>query len=1174
MSHETSLQFTHLHLHTVYSLLDGAIRIEDLMQQVKSLGMDAVAITDHGNMFGVIDFYLAAQKHGIKPIIGCEVYVAPQSRFSRAEVRKIADGANYHLVLLAKDKKGYKNLIKLCSRAYTEGYYYKPRIDYELLAQHSEGLVALTACLGGEVNRLLYEGDHEKARKLAGQLSEIMGKGNFYLEIQKHGLPEEEQVARGAYELSRRLGIPLVLTNDAHFLRREDQKAQEIMLRIQLNRKLNDKLEFSFNEEFYVKSPQEMALLYPELMDAIHNTQTIKEMCQLELELGHPLLPDFKTPAGQSLAEYLEELAKKGLQDRFEGREVPPLYQQRLEHELSVIHEMGFDGYFLIVWDFIRFAKERGIPVGPGRGSAAGSLVAYALGITSIDPLRYNLLFERFLNPQRKELPDIDIDFCRDRREEVIEYVTQKYGADHVSQIITFGTLSAKAVIKDVARVLDIEFSYINSLTKVIPNTPGIKLADTLEMSPELKDFVQKEEKGKLLYQVALALEGTPRNAGKHAAGVVISPQPLEEIIPLAKDTSTGSVITQFEKTALEKVGLVKMDFLGLKNLTIIENTLKEIRRSQAKSIDLEKIPLDDPKTFTLLQNGNTKGVFQVEGAGLTKLLREAKPTTFEDIVACLALYRPGPLESGMTESYVKRKNGLEKVSYPHPDLEPILKETFGTFVYQEQIMLVSQIMAGFTPAEADNLRKAMGKKQAQVMEKMRHKFIEQAVERGYDETLATSLFDDMSKFAEYGFNKSHSAAYGLITYWTAYLKANYPVEFMKASLDADIENTDKLVGLLRAAKDMGIEILPPDVQESEVFFSIVAPQKLRYGLLGIKGLGRGAAQAIVEARRGGAFQDITDLFLRLDPKLCHRKILESLVLSGACDRFGISRRTYIENADDILNFVSTKRRDDESGQISLFEDGQTGGRTFYLSPLPEWDVDTKLGHERETLGLYLSAHPLEKYQSIIKMSRLTPLSELDDGHSSERKVNVVGVIEDYRVTQNRKGSTVTLVKISDQSDIAEIRVSSVLYEKVRPLLEKGRIIVAEVRVTAFREEDPPLILLWAQNIDTIDSLRERAPKSLHIFLGKSPPHELSLLIPRLKSVLLRYRGDVLVYLYYSDGEGPSRMVQAHPQYSVTYCEDLEKALEEILPHDASFAWRLGDEIRQRKNGLVKPLST
>jgi len=1152
-----SENFTHLHLHTVYSLLDGAIRIEDLMKHVSASGMRAVAMTDHGNMFGTIDFYESAKKNGIKPIIGSEMYVAPGSRTEQREMENLADGRAYHLILLAKNETGYKNLIQLSSKAYTEGYYYKPRIDYDLLAEHSEGLIASTACLAGEVNRRLYQGETEKAQALAGKLSDIMGRGNFFLEIMHHGLKEETVVAKGAADLAKKMNLPLLLTNDAHFLRREDQKAQEIMLRIQTNKKINDPLNFAFNDEFYVKSPAEMRSIFPELPEAANNTMLVADMVDLNFNFGVPLLPDFQTPRGLSLGEYLDELSRTGLKRLFHG-EAPAEYRERLEYELSVIHNMKFDGYFLIVADFIAYARNQKIPVGPGRGSAAGSLVAWSLGITNLDPLKYNLLFERFLNPSRNEMPDIDIDFCRDRREEVIKYVVDKYGEDHVSQIITFGTLSAKAVIKDVARVLDINYQTINSLTKILPDTPGIKLDDALAESPEAKEFLDSTPVGKTLYEVSKKLEGIPRNSGKHAAGVVIAPRPLNTIVPLAKDTSSGSIITQFEKGPLEKVGLVKIDFLGLKNLTVIDYALREIERRHQKLVDLEHLPLDDEKAYELLQTGQTKGIFQVESAGITKLLIQAKPRVFEDIVACIALYRPGPLESGMTASYIERKNGKTPVVYPHPDLKPVLEDTFGTFVYQEQIMLISQIAGGFNMAEADTLRKAMGKKNAEVMDKMKEKFVTGAVQKGHDTKWASDLFDNMAEFAKYGFNKSHSAAYGLITYQTAWLKANYPVEFMKASLDADIETTDKLIGFIKATRDMGIQVLPPDINESNSYFTIINDTTLRYGLLGLKGIGANAADMIMhEKKENGPYRDISDFAVRTEKKILTRKLLESLAFAGAFDSLGVSRATVIDNIDELLRFASRMREDANSDQVSLFSLEDAPPPTLELSLKQEYEFDEKLRLEKDILGLYLTAHPIDSYADSIPYANITRLEDIDDGVSRDRKVTVFVVIEGMR-TQNRKsGTPLMLVDVSDHSGKVELRVNKNMYEKFQSLFQPNSVVLIDLRSSIFREDGTIKIFSNIMNISEARSLQQKVSKSFHLLIENLPVTEMQSRIASLKNIISKFSGPNPVYLHYKSQAKPIQVMKVHPTYFVEDTEELLQTLNAAIPGQ-QFFWRRG----------------
>lgn len=1162
--------FAHLHLHSTYSLLDGAIRPTDLVKKVKELGMKSVAVTDHGNMFGAIEFYEAAKNEGVKPIIGYEAYVAPGSRFEKRNQEDLVDGRAYHLILLAKNKAGYKNLTKLASKAYTEGLYYKPRIDYELLAQHSEGLVGLTACLAGEVNRLIYRQQMDKAKELSGRLNEIFGQGNFFLEIQNHGIPEQLEVARGAVDISRALNIPLVLTNDSHFLTRNDQKAQEVMLRIQMNKKITDPLEFGFNDEFYVKSPAEMAMLYPELPHAFTNTLEIAEMCNFEFEFGAPLLPDFKIPAGMSLGDYLVAETIAGLSRRFDGN-VSPKHRERLQYELDVIKNMGFEGYFLIVADFINYAKRNDIPVGPGRGSAVGSLVAYSLGITDLDPLKYDLLFERFLNPSRKEMPDIDVDFCRDRREEVIRYVVDKYGEDHVSQIITFGTLSAKAVIKDVARVLGIDYQIINALSKNLPDTPGISLKDAVAATPEIKKYFEQGEKERQLYAIAQTLEGMPRNSGKHAAGVVIAPQPLDEIVPLAKDSKTDSIVTQYDMTLLPKVGLVKMDFLGLKNLTVIQTCVKEIERRHGVRLDMSRLPLDDLKTYQLLSQGKTRGIFQVESTGITKLLMQAKPKAFEDIVAIIALYRPGPLESGMTESYVKRKNGEMKLEYPHASLEPILKDTYGTFVYQEQIMLASQIIGGFTLAEADTLRKAMGKKNADEMAKMKAKFVSGAKEKTFQEKWSNDLFDNMAEFAKYGFNKSHSAAYGLITYQTAYLKTNYTIEFLKASMDADIGDTDKIIGYINHAKELGIEVLPPDVNESDVYFTILDDKRLRFGLLGIKGLGEAPAKAIVEARAtlGGRFKTLADFAESLDTKTLNRRLLDALAFAGATDSLGYNRAAIVLAADEILKFASSAQLDKSSGQVSLFGGTEDEAARLQIQNTAEFSEEEKLLKEKQTLGLYLTSHPLDRFDEMASHMRLTKITDLDDGVSKERRVSVLGVVDALRTVTSKRGAFY-LLKITDKTGQIEVRIFQNMFEQVKSQIAENSCAIFDIRVQAVREEEVTTMNYALAGVVSEAKFSERVDKSLHLYLNVKTAADLESMIGKVKTTLRKYSGNNPVYLYWREVDGgPLQSIKAHSSFCVKYDKALLKDVSQLLGEEKYALFKVGGIMEAANPGVA-----
>ncbi len=1168
MSHQKPSDFVHLHLHTVYSLLDGAIRIDDLMHTVKRLGMDSVAMTDHGNMYGTVEFYESALKNGIKPIIGEEFYVAPGSHLSKTNAEGVRDGKAYHLIVLAKNKKGYKNLIKLSSRAFLDGFYHKPRIDYELLQNHSEGLVVTSACIAGEVNRNLVTGKEKEARDLAGHLNEIMGKGNFYLEIQKHGIKEQEIAARGSVEISKKLGIPLVLANDAHFLNREDKEAQEILLRIQMNKKINDPLDFGFNEEFYVKSAQEMSLLFPDLPEALYATREIADKIDLELDFGSPHLPDFVVPGGMSLKEYLIKLSHEGLRKKFPD-EVPDKYKKRLNYELDVINTMGFEGYFLIVQDFIGFARSQRIPVGPGRGSAAGSLVAYSLGITNLDPIRYGLLFERFLNPDRHEMPDIDIDFCRDRREEVYDYVVQKYGDDHVSQIITFGTMSAKAVTKDVARVLGIEFEKINQITKMMPGTPGIELDDAVAALPaEGRKLFQEEKR---LYKISKALEKFPRNPGKHAAGVVIAPEKLDEIIPLARDSRTGSVISQFEKISLEKAGLVKMDFLGLKNLTIIQMAVDEINRRHNIDLDITRIPLDDPAAFQLLREGKTKGVFQLESRGITQLTMRSKPERFEDIIALIALYRPGPLESGMAEDYVKRKTGEEKVVYPHENLKPVLRETFGTIIYQEQIMQISQVIGGFKMPEADKLRKAMGKKLPEVMAKMKTLFLEGARTNGYEAKFASDLFDNMEKFGHYGFNKSHSAAYGLICYQTSYLKAHYPVEFLKANLDADIEDTDKLIGFIYSAKEMGIKILPPDINESNEYFTVIDEKTIRYGLLGLKNMGHPAVHSIIGTRKEkGIFKSLDDFVRKADYKYFNKKMLESLVLSGALDSFGYTRSSVFGSVDTILDWKRRKNQDELTGQESLFSIAVHADmeEKIPLTPEEEWKDSEKLKMEKDVLGLYLTSHPMMKYKNLLSQTKITALEDIDDGISLEKDATIAGVIESVRNVSGGKKPFYE-IEISDLTSRTKVRIYEKLFQENADKLSENKIVMLDVSIIIHRDSDQASVFIFGKKIMPVSELKKQIKQSLHIFIPSQSRNDLMSKINNIQKILKAYHGENPVFLHYQLQGHSIEVIKAHPSFFVDGRKEISRDLSAVLSSESHIVWKSLDGLSQTGNGVL-----
>ena len=855
-------EFIHLHLHTQFSLLDGACRIPELLSLAKEYRMDSLAITDHGNMFGAIDFYLEAQKAGIKPIIGCETYVAPGSRLDKTSGN--IEEASFHLILLAKDESGYENLMKLVSSAYLEGFYYRPRIDKEILSRHAKGLIGLSACLKGEIPSLLKQERFNDALKCADTYLNILGKDNFFLELQENSIPEQTKVNQGLVRIGKELQIPLVATNDVHYLTKERASAHEALLCIQTQTTLDDPNRMRFQtDEFYFKSPQEMKKRFKDFPEAIENTLEIASRCNLELDFKQTHLPKYTPPAGETKEEFLGKLCEEGLKRRYS--KITPQIRTRVEEELKTITKMGFVSYFLIVWDFIHYAKNKGIPVGPGRGSAAGSLISFLLGITDLDPLKYGLLFERFLNPQRMGLPDIDIDFCYERRQEVIEYVTQKYGQENVAQIITFGTMQARAVIRDVGRVMGLSYADVDRIAKMIPAELDITLKKALESEPELNNLYKNDPQINKLITIGLALEGLNRHASVHAAGVVIADRPLSCYSPLFK-SSDNQITTGFSMSVLEKIGLLKVDFLGLRTLTVIDQALKIIKETTGKSIDIDTLSLEDKNTYKLLCSAQTIGIFQIESSGMRDLLKKLEPERFEDLIALLALYRPGPIGSGMLDDFIKRKHNLIPIRYEHPKLEPILKETYGIMVYQEQIMQAASALAGFTLAQADILRKAMGKKIPEVMEKQRSSFILGCTKNGIKETTAAKIFDLIEYFSGYGFNKSHSTAYALISYRTAYLKANYLVEFMTALLTSERDNTDKIVEYVSEAQRMGIKVLPPDINESSGVFRPVGDRSIRFGLLAVKNVGAGAVESIIEARnKTGKFLSLEDLCQKID---------------------------------------------------------------------------------------------------------------------------------------------------------------------------------------------------------------------------------------------------------------------------------------------------------------------
>ena len=1029
--------FTHLHVHTEYSLLDGAARIGDLLDAAKNFGMNSIAITDHGTMYGVVNFYKAAGKRGIKPIIGCEVYVAPRTRLDKD---KVEDVRPYHLILLAENNEGYKNLVKLASLASTEGFYYRPRVDKDILRKYHGGLIALSACVVGEIPRAILRGDFSHAKELVAEYVEIFGRDNFFLEIQNHGLDEEFKVREVLKKFSAELNVPLVATNDSHYVRREDSDFHDLLLCLQTNRKLDDERRLKFpSDDYYLKSPAQMRELFADTPEACDNTLRIAERCNVTLEFGKFQMPEFPLPDGYvDAADYLRDLCNKKLPTRYET--LTPEIMTRLNHELEIIHGMGYDGYFLIVHDFIDFARRKKIPVGPGRGSAAGSLVAYLLGITELDPIKYGLLFERFLNPERVTLPDIDVDICYIRRDEVINYVRNRYGAEKVSQIATFGTMAAKASIRDVARVLNYSYSQSSEIVKLIPNVLNITLDEALKTSKELRDDYDTNPDTRKVIDFARKLEGLPRHTSVHAAGVVISKIPLDEIVPL--QISNGMLITQYDKDAVEELGLLKMDFLGLRTLTIIAETLANIKTSRGIELEPSKIPLRDKKTSAMLTAGLTGAVFQMESAGMTALVKELRPECFEDLIPTVALYRPGPLGSGMVEDFIAGRHGRKVAKYLHPKLEPILKETFGLILYQEQVMQIVQTLAGFTLGQADILRRAMGKKKAEILLAQKENFLRGCAANGVEKSLAEKIFDLLSHFADYGFNKSHSAAYGLLAWQTAYLKAHYPAEYMAAILNG-IPDANKIADYIELSRRMGIKILPPDINISEARFT-VDNGAIRFGLSGIKSVGEAAYQSIVaERRRGGKFRSPADFCGRLDQKNVSRHILENLIKCGAFDSLDNRRNALLESVDKLMTASFNRQRERLGGAINLFGDDELNQTNIIIPDAKKVSSKEILAWEKETLGFYISGHPLDEFRE--KISNLTSSKVL--GGKIGKRVKIGGLITDVRQIVTKKGDLMAFIKVEDFDGAIDVTIFPRVFSAAINAVEIDNVVVVEGRV-------------------------------------------------------------------------------------------------------------------------------
>lgn len=1071
------MAFTHLHVHTEYSLLDGSNKIKEYVKRVKELGMDSAAITDHGVMYGVIDFYRAAREAGIKPILGCEVYVAPNSRFDK----ELTGGEDryYHLVLLAENNTGYANLMKIVSRGFTEGYYYKPRVDMEVLQTYHEGIIALSACLAGEVQRYIVKGLHEEAKKAALKYEACFGKGNFFLEMQDHGIPEQKLVNTELLKLSKETGIELVVTNDVHYTYKEDVDSHDILLCLQTGKKLADEDRMRYvGGQYYVKSEEEMKALFPYAWEAVENTQRIADRCHVEIEFGVTKLPKFEVPDGYDSWTYLNKLCNDGLAERYGDEHAPAgstgqTLRERLDYELNVIRTMGYVDYFLIVWDFINYAKEHGIPVGPGRGSAAGSIVAYCLKITNIDPIRYQLLFERFLNPERVSMPDIDVDFCFERRQEVIDYVGRKYGADKVVQIVTFGTMAARGVIRDVGRVMDMPYAFVDSIAKMIPNELNITIDKALDMNPEFKSLYSSDDRVHHLIDMCKRLEGLPRNTSMHAAGVVICQKSADEFVPLSRG-SDGSIVTQFTMTTLEELGLLKMDFLGLRTLTVIQNAVNMIEKDTGIHIDVDHIDYDDKKVLESLGTGKTDGVFQLESTGMKNFMKELRPQSLEDVIAGISLYRPGPMD--FIPKYIRGKNNPDSITYACPQLEPILAPTYGCIVYQEQVMQIVRDLGGYTLGRSDLVRRAMSKKKQAVMEKERANFVygneEESVpgcvSRGIDEKTASGIYDTMMDFAKYAFNKSHAACYAVVAYQTAYLKYYYPVEFMAALMTSVIDNPKKVAEYILVCRNMGIEILPPDINEGESGFS-VSGSSIRYALTAIKSVGRPVITAVVEERKErGPFLNLQDFVNRITDKDVNKRAVESFIKAGALDGLGGTRKQFMSVFSQVMDRTQKDRKNNMAGQLSLFdivEEEEKEGLALKLPDVGEYPKEMKLAFEKEVLGIYVSGHPLEEYEAAWrkKISNTTADFAYDEEVQGVRvkdgaKAVIGGLIAGKTIKYTKDNKIMAFLTIEDLVGTVEVIVFPKTYEQSASFLTEDAKVFVQGRISVEEDKDGKLI--------------------------------------------------------------------------------------------------------------------
>ena len=1133
--------FAHLHVHSEYSLLDGACRIEGLVDRVAALGQTACALTDHGVMYGVIDFYRACKAKGIHPVIGCEVYLAPHSRFDRS----YRNGEwHSHLILLCENMTGYRNLIHMVSLGFAEGFYMKPRIDMELLRQHSEGLICLSACLAGAIPRAIADGDMDGAYELCEDFLEIFDRDHFYLEVQDHGIEEQKKVNEGLYQLAEELNIGLVATNDAHYLTRKDARTQDVLMCIQMGKTVDDPTRMKFEtQEFYIKDADEMAALFPNHPEALANTVKIAERCQVEFEFGKYHLPEFDVPAGYTALEYLQKLCDEGFAARYPDDD--GTVRKRLQYEIDMIAKMGFVDYFLIVSDFIGYAKRQGIPVGPGRGSAAGSIVSYCLGITDLDPIHYSLYFERFLNPERVSMPDIDVDFCYVRRPEVIEYVTNKYGKDRVAQIVTFGTMAARNAIRDVGRALNIPYNEVDVVAKQVPNELHITIDKALSVNPELKKMYDEQPQVRELIDTARDLEGMPRHASTHAAGVVITKDPVDTYVPLARNDE--QMVTQFPMTTLEELGLLKMDFLGLRNLTVIADAEKMIRR-HTPGFNIEKVDLNDKATYEMLGRGSTMGVFQLESAGITNVVTGLQPQSIEDITAVVALYRPGPMQS--IPRYIECRHHPEKVTYKHPLLEPILGVTYGCMIYQEQVMQVFQSLAGYSLGKADMVRRAMSKKKMKELEKERVNFIhgneelgiDGAVKRGVPEHVAASLFDEIMDFANYAFNKAHAVCYAVVSFRTAYLKCHYPREYMAALLTSVLDSSDKISEYIQAAREMGIAVLPPDVNESHDGFS-VSGQDIRFGLAAVKGVGRSFMKQLVEEREeNGLFASFQDFCERMYDRELNRRALESMIKAGAFDSMGYRRSQLLKIANAVVDAIAQSRKKNIEGQMDLFGMGNDAVQDtqIALPDIPELSKRELLSMEKETTGLYLSGHPMDEYRDLARKADAASIRQIIDDLSGENSkpaykdgmtVRLACVITAVRLKSTKNGSMMAYVTVEDESASIELVVFPRSLQQCGAYLTEDSAVLLTGRIDAREDEAPKVLLNEAQPLteSAVDSTLAKENPQQSVYTdqqaAKLAPHKLFLRIssmksdewPRIKAILLTQPGDTPVYLYPTD---------------------------------------------------------